>query len=102
MVGIGCQEAGSSSKAGSSAAEEPAEVEDSGTTDDTGEAVPVAPVPPMGNLLIEEVLRWVPAAGIDRYYSDQFIELVNVSDAPVMLGGLMLGDAYDWLVPSIW
>ena len=96
VVGIGCQDADSSSKSGSGAGDASAEVEDSGATDDTGEAVPVAPVPPMGNLLIEEVYYAgaEPAAGIDRYYSDQFIELVNVSDAPVMLGGLMLGDAY--------
>ena len=53
------------------------------------------PVPPQGNLLIEEVYYAgsPPTAGIDRYYSDQFIELRNTSAAPVMIGGLILGDA---------
>lgn len=59
---------------------------------DTGEAT--APLPPQGNLLIEEVYYAgaVPTEGIDRYYGDQFIELVNVADAPVMIGGLIIGD----------
>lgn len=53
------------------------------------------PVPPQGNLLIEEVYYAgaVPTEGIDRYYADQFIELVNISESPVMLGGLIIGDA---------
>ena len=53
------------------------------------------PVPPQGNLLIEEVYYAgaVPTEGIDRYYADQFIELVNISASPVMLGGLIIGDA---------
>lgn len=61
---------------------------------DSGAAV-LDPVPPQGNLLIEEVYYAgsPPTAGIDRYYADQFIELVNTSDAPVQLGGLVLGDA---------
>ena len=65
------------------------------TTDDTDDSVTLEPVSPMGNLLIEEVYYSgaVPAAGIDRYYSDQFIELINIADAPVMVGGLILGDA---------
>jgi hypothetical protein len=52
-------------------------------------------VDPVGNLLIEEVYYAgaVPTEGIDRYYSDQFIELVNTADAPVMVGGLIIGDA---------
>ena len=67
----------------------------SSETQDSGEGAYVEPVPPMGNLLIEEVYYSgaVPTAGIDRYYSDQFIELVNTADAPVMVGGLILGDA---------
>ena len=62
---------------------------------DTGELLPLEPLSPAGNLLIEEVYYSgaVPVAGIDRYYSDQFIELVNIADAPVMIGGLILGDA---------
>ena len=40
-----------------------------------------APLMPKGNLLIEEVYYSgaVPTAGIDRYYSDQFIEIENLS-----------------------
>jgi len=62
---------------------------------DSGGSAPAEPLTPHGNLLIEEVYYAgaVPAAGIDRYYSDQFIELVNTADAPVMVGGLILGDA---------
>ena len=66
---------------------------DSGQALDSG--IERDPVPPHGNLLIEEVYYSgaVPVEGIDRYYSDQFIELINTADAPVMLGGLMIGDA---------
>jgi hypothetical protein len=55
----------------------------------------VEPLPPQGNLLIEEVYYAgaVPTGGIDRYYSDQFIELINIADAPVDVSGLILGDA---------
>ena len=62
---------------------------------DSGEPASMEPLHPKGNLLIEEVYYAgaVPVAGIDRYYSDQFIELVNIADAPVMVGGLILGDA---------
>jgi hypothetical protein len=65
------------------------------STSDSGDGVYVEPLPPMGNLLIEEVYYAgaVPTAGIERYYSDQFVELVNIADAPVMVGGLILGDA---------
>lgn len=65
---------------------------DSGTLPEGGETGPVGPI---GNLLIEEVYYSgaVPTAGIDRYYSDQFIELENIADVPVMVGGLILGDA---------
>ena len=62
---------------------------------DSGDTGFVEPLSPIGNLLIEEVYYSgaVPAAGIDRYYSDQFIEIENIADAPVMIGGLILGDA---------
>ena len=68
---------------------------DSGHDADSGAPETLDPLPPQGNLLIEEVYYAgaVPTAGIDRYYSDQFIELVNTADAPVMVGGLILGDA---------
>jgi hypothetical protein len=54
------------------------------------------PVAPRGNLLIEEVYYSgaPPAAGRDHYFSDQFIRLRNVSEAPVAAGGLLIGDAY--------
>ena len=69
---------------------------DASIESDSGEETWVEPLPPMGNLLIEEMYYSgaVPTAGIDRYYSDQFIELVNIADAPVMVGGLLLGDAH--------
>ena len=65
---------------------------DLGLSTDTGVE---GPLMPKGNLLIEEVYYSgaVPTAGIDRYYSDQFIELENIADAPVMVGGLIIGDA---------
>ena len=68
---------------------------DSSAQDDTAELGIVEPVMPMGNLLIEEVYYSgaIPTAGAERYYSDQFIEVMNVADAPVMVGGLILGDA---------
>ncbi len=57
--------------------------------------LPVVLLMPKGNILIEEVYYSgaVPTAGIDRYYSDQFIEVMNVADAPVKVGGLIIGDA---------
>ena len=64
-------------------------------TEDSGDVGEGGPLSPIGNLLIEEVYYAgaVPAAGIERYYSDQFIELVNIAEAPVMVGGLIIGDA---------
>jgi hypothetical protein len=56
----------------------------------------LSPLPAMGNLKIEEVFYAgsAPTEGIDRYYSDQFIQLRNISDHPVELGGVGLGDIY--------
>ena len=94
---IGCQpadEPGKSAKpAGGSS--DTASADDSGSQD-TGGPPPVEPLPPQGNLLIEEVYYSgaVPVEGIDRYYGDQFLELENVADAPVMIGGLIIGDAF--------
>lgn len=53
------------------------------------------PQEPAGRLLIEEVYYAgaMPAAGVERYYSDQFIQLVNASDDTVGVGGLMIGNA---------
>ncbi|MCB9759693.1 MAG: DUF4876 domain-containing protein [Alphaproteobacteria bacterium] len=60
------------------------------------DSAPVEPVSPMGRLLIEELYYTgaPPAGGADHYFSDQFIELVNASDQPVMIGGLYLGDVF--------
>lgn len=35
----------------------------------------------------------VPTGGVERYYSDQFLELVNTGRRPVDIGGLMIGNA---------
>ena len=69
--------------------------EKSGFADTGGPSGPTGPLSPIGNLLIEEVYYSgaVPTAGIDRYYSDQFIELMNTADEAVMVGGLIIGDA---------
>jgi len=47
-------------------------------------------------LKIEEVYYSgsVPTAGIDRYYSDQFIQLRNTSDHTLDIGGLGIGDIF--------
>ena len=53
--------------------------------------------PPSGLLKIEEVYYagYIPTAGIDRYYSDQFIQLRNTSDEfTVDIGGVGIGDIY--------
>ena len=54
------------------------------------------PQPPAGFLKIEEVYYSgsVPTAGIDRYYSDQFIQLRNTSPHTLDIGGLGLGDVF--------
>ena len=92
LTSLGCQSTDAPGKsADSDAASDPT---DSGLVD-SGTPAPLDPVMPIGNLLIEEVYYSgaVPTAGIDRYYGDQFIELVNISEAPVMIGGLIIGDA---------
>ncbi len=63
---------------------------------DTGVLPDAAPEDPAGRLLIEEFYYSgsPPAAGTDHYYSDQFIELVNISEVPVEVGGLLVGDVY--------
>ena len=55
------------------------------------------PEPPRsGELLIEELYYSgaAPSGGTDHYFSDQFIELVNASDHPLDLSGVMVGDAF--------
>ena len=58
--------------------------------------VDLLPIPAMGNLKIEEVYYAgsPPTEGIDRYYSDQFIQLRNISEHPIELGGVGIGDIY--------
>ena len=72
-----------------------APAEDGDDTSLAGNSEQLEPVPALGNLLIEEVYYSGsrPTGGIDRYYSDQFIELRNISEAPVQIGGLIIGDA---------
>lgn len=60
------------------------------------EPVDDSPVAPMNHLKIEEVFYAgsVPTAGIDRYYADQFIQLRNVSEYTIDIGGMGLGDVH--------
>lgn len=60
-----------------------------------GGASPAVPEPPDGRLKIEEVY-YAGSPGLDgaHYFSDQLIELVNVSDVPIELGGLHVGDVH--------
>ncbi|MEQ8982251.1 MAG: DUF4876 domain-containing protein [Deltaproteobacteria bacterium] len=65
--------------------------------DDAGVCAPIPAVRPrQGDLLIEELYYSgaAPAGGTDHYFSDQFIELVNASDAPLDLGGVLVADAF--------
>lgn len=56
----------------------------------------VEPQSPIGHLKIEEVYYAgsVPTEGIDRYYSDQFIQLRNTSEYTLDIGGIGIGDIY--------
>lgn len=60
------------------------------------EMVAVAVAPEPGDLLIEELYYSgaSPNGGTDHYFSDQFIELVNATDEPLDLSGVMIGDVY--------
>ena len=54
------------------------------------------PQSPVGHLKIEEVYYSgsIPVAGIDRYYSDQFIQLRNTSEHTLDIGGVGIGDIF--------
>ncbi|MGB0591841.1 MAG: DUF4876 domain-containing protein [Myxococcota bacterium] len=68
---------------------------DSGPTPPEAAAPPVAPTPPaVGDLLIEEFYYSgaSPGGGADHYFSDQFIELVNTTDRPLDVSGVMVAD----------
>ena len=60
------------------------------------EPVNEEPISPSEFLKIEEVYYSgsVPTDGIDRYYSDQFIQLRNISDQTLDIGGIGIGDIY--------
>jgi hypothetical protein len=60
------------------------------------EVVEEEPQSPVGFLKIEEVYYSgsIPTAGIDRYYADQFIQLRNVSEHTLDIGGIGLGDIF--------
>ena len=64
--------------------------------DDPADSVLGDPLPPEGRILIEELYySGAPeAAGVDHYFSDQFIEVYNRSEDVVAVGGLLVGDAY--------
>lgn len=66
------------------------------STDDTGTVATVSAQPPYGYLKIEEVYYAgsIPTEGIDRYYSDQFIQLRNTSEYTLDIGGLGIGDVF--------
>ncbi len=65
-------------------------------TDEPDEPTPADPVSPRGRLVVEEFYYAgaTSSVGADHYFSDQFVELYNDSAEPVMIGGLVLGDAY--------
>lgn len=52
--------------------------------------------PEVGEVLLSQVYYSgaVPTAGAERYYADQFVEIVNASSDVLDLSGMMLGDAY--------
>ena len=54
------------------------------------------PQSPFDHLKIEEVYYAgsIPTEGIDRYYSDQFIQLRNNSEYTLDIGGLGIGDVF--------
>ena len=55
-----------------------------------------APAAPEQGLLIEELYYAgaAPVGGADHYFSDQFVELVNASSAPMDLSGILLGEVF--------
>lgn len=64
-----------------------------------GDPEPTAPLarpPAVGELLVTELYTSgaPPAGGTDHYFSDQFVELVNASDALLDLSGVMIADVY--------
>ena len=59
-------------------------------------AISDEPIAPAAFLKIEEVYYAgsVPAEGIDRYYADQFIQLRNISEHTLDIGGMGIGDIF--------
>lgn len=71
---------------------------DASASSDTSEPAPEIPSrpPTAGELLVSQLYTSgaEPAGGTDHYYSDQFIELVNASDAPLDLSGIRIANVY--------
>lgn len=65
------------------------------TTEEVPPEVPARP-PMQGELLISQLYTSgaPPAGGADHYFSDQFIELVNVASDPLDLSGVRVADVY--------
>lgn len=63
--------------------------------DEVCELVPANP-PEAGELLIEELYYSgaAPTDATDHYFADQFVELVNTTDHPLDLSGVMIADVY--------
>ena len=66
------------------------------TEDEKNTTVDDTPQSPFGHLKIEEVYYAgsIPTEGIERYYSDQFIQLRNTSEYTLDIGGLGIGDVF--------
>lgn len=71
---------------------------DASASSDTSEpAAEIPSLPPaVGELLVSQLYTSgaEPAGGTDHYYSDQFIELVNASGAPLDLTGVRIANVY--------
>ena len=83
LFALGCQEL---------AQEAPQQPSQDAVEDTTPAPQPAVP-PQKGDLLIEELYYSGPRpkGGTDHYFSDQFIELVNTTDHPLDLSGVMIG-----------
>ncbi|MBJ94949.1 MAG: hypothetical protein CMP23_10830 [Rickettsiales bacterium] len=65
-----------------------------GCVSDVSQTPARAPLP--GELLISQLYTSgaLPAGGTDHYFSDQFVELVNVASVPLDLSGVRLADVF--------
>jgi hypothetical protein len=78
---------------------------DSASTDPTDRPQPTTPTEPepdpepvaVGHRLLFTQLSYSgapPMGGTDHYFSDQFLELTNADDVPLIVDGLLLGEVY--------